>query len=95
MTYAFAIDGISRFGHVEIHGRPDRIPAIDQVARSGDELILTIRGLPGRMHRIDSSVDLEYWEPGPTEMLSTGSTEVRLAITPGVGSLFYRIVLLP
>src|SRR6185436_17605443 len=62
VTYAFAIDGISRFGDVEIYGRPDGIPAINQVVRSGDELILTVRGLPGRMHRIDESADLKSWD---------------------------------
>lgn len=97
VTYAFAVDGTStgQFGDVEIYGRPDGLPAITQVIQFDDELILTIRGLPGRMHRVDSSVDLENWEAGPTTMLSTDSAVLHLPIKPADGGLFYRIVLLP
>lgn len=60
---------------------------------SGTNLVFTLKGSPGEVHRIESTTDFATWTPESTVTLPTsGSIEVKLALATSGAPKFYRAV---
>jgi hypothetical protein len=98
-TYHFAVDGqFGSTGDIRVLGVPDGVPVIDSLERTPIALRIRFRGVPGRMHRVESSTDSRSWLPGQSVFLAGDLGEVVLplpTISAGTGVVFYRLTLLP
>jgi uncharacterized delta-60 repeat protein len=75
---------------VQLHLGP-LAPSLTRARQQNGALTMTVHGLPGGVYAVESSGDLERWEPAGEVRLGLGVRESILSASSSAGSHFFRL----